>query len=608
MCGIFGTTLKKDFSSSADAIKHRGPDDDGKFRDVNISLYQARLSIIDLSENGHQPMFNDSSNLSIIFNGEIYNFKDIKKDLVNLGYSFKSNSDTEVLLKGFEEYGSEIFSKLRGMWATVLYDVKKGELTLSRDQFGIKPLYYAISGKEIVFASEVKALLPQLNKLTPNTSAYFLYYNFGYFPGDLTSFKEIKKVLPGEIINFNLRSGEIKRSFAKIKNENNRTLITDENEESQLINKSLLESVEKHYISDVPVGLLLSGGNDSSFLAALSKEAGQNPTCFSVSIEGSGDKGYAKKVARHLNLPFVEEKISIENFRNQYDLLWDIIDQPTGDVSFIPTSLIFSTIKNRSKVVLSGEGGDELFGGYQRHKNFAGFDQMKFESFFPESLFSLKSENYMKFANPVLSRARNFLSSFETLGNEYLYTARVADLPIKQKETLLYMQNYYENHPYKNLIQPNLFFDLFMYLPYNLMYKGDMSSMAYGIESRVPFLDKEFFNTCNSVSPDIRFSTSALSKKIMKESMKKYLPKELIYRKKSGFGIDIRKYAKEKVLSDLDEAITYHQKYSEELGLKDSNICDLVKKDKAQLLLDKYPRFVFSLITNYKVVSKYWKS
>lgn len=608
MCGIFGTTFKKDFSLSADALKHRGPDDQGKFTNANISLYQARLSIIDLSENGHQPMFNDSNNLSIIFNGEIYNFQDIKKDLISCGFNFKSNSDTEVLLKGFEKYGIEIFSKLRGMWAVALYDTKKGELTLSRDHFGIKPLYYVINGKDIIFASEVKALILQLGKLTPNTSAYFLYYNFGYFPGDLTSFKEIKKVLPGEIINFNLNNGEVKKTFTKIANENNNSFITDENEASEIINESLLDSVEKHYIADVPVGLLLSGGNDSSFLAALSKEAGQNPTCYSVSIEGSGDSGYAEKVAKYLNLPFVEEKISVDSFKNQYDLLWNIIDQPTGDVSFLPTSLIFSVIKGKSKVVLSGEGGDELFGGYQRHQNFAGFNQMEFGSFFPEPLFFSKYENYIKFINPIFSRIRNFAQPFETLGSGYLYKSKVLDLPIKQKETLLYMQNYYENHPYKNLIQPNLFFDLFMYLPYNLMYKGDMSSMAYGIESRVPFLDKEFFNACNSISPNLKLSSEFLNKKIMKKSMEKYLPNDLVYRKKSGFGIDIRKYANEKIISDLNEAITYHQKYSEELGLKDSNIYDLVKENKAELLLKKYPRFAFSLISNYKVMSCYWQA
>ena len=147
-----------------------------------------------------------------------------------------------------------------------------------------------------------------------------------------------------------------------------------------------------------------------------------------------------------------------------------------------------------------------------------------------------------------------------------------------------------------------------MYLPHNLMYKGDMSSMAYGIESRVPFLDREFFNACNSISPHIRLSSDFLSKKIMKKSMEKYLPKELIYRNKSGFGVDIRKYASEKIIYDLKEAVIYHQKYSEELGLKDSKIFDLVKEDKAELLLKKYPRFVFSLISNYKVMSKYWRN
>lgn len=605
MCGIFGTTLKKDPSKSIEAIKHRGPDDSGKFGDDRISLHQSRLSIIDLSERGHQPMLNDAGNLSIIFNGEIYNFQDIKKDLTATGFKFKSNSDTEVLLKGFEKYDSDIFSKIRGMWAVALYDDRRAELTLSRDHFGIKPLYYAISGKDIVFASEIKALIPQLSRLTPNTSSYFLFYNLGYFPGAETSFAEIKKLLPGEIMTFNLNSGKTQKSFATLRNESRGQIITDENEAADLLNKSLLDSVERHYISDVPVGLLLSGGNDSSFLAALSKKTGKNPICFSVSIEGSGDKGYAAKVAKHLGLPFQEEKITTESFKKQYELIWDILDQPTGDVSFLPTSLIFSTIKGKSKVVLSGEGGDELFGGYLRHKNFAGFKEMGFESFFPESLFSAGLEN-IRLINPLLSRARNLLKFFESLGSEYLYSSKTIDFPIKQKEALLFMQELYQNHPYRDLISPNLFFDLFMYLPHNLMYKGDLSSMAYGIESRVPFLDKELFNACNQIDPNLRLSLGFLSKKIMKKSMEKHLPSELIYREKSGFGIDIKKYAGEKILSDFKKSIHYHQKYAEELGLKDSGIENLIEESKAELLIKKYPRFVFALVSNYKVMDRYW--
>ncbi len=600
MCGIFGTTLKKDFRKALSLLNHRGPDDTGLFQNDKITLAHKRLAIIDLSERGHQPMFNDRGNLSLIYNGEIYNYQDLKKGLMAEGVSFKSESDTEVLLKGFEKYGNTFFSKLEGMWAAALYDAETNRLTLSCDHFGIKPIFYANKGKDIIFASEVKALVSQLEKVTPNTDSYFLFYNFGYFPGGETSFKEIKKLLPGEIIAFDLNAGTNKKLFAELSNnktqKNTQEYIEDEEEAVKIIDESLTASVEKHFLADVPVSLLLSGGNDSSLLAALSKKLGKDPICFNVAISGSGDGDYAERVVRELGLNLEKEVVTENSFKEQYKKVFDILDQPTGDVSFIPTSLVYSSIEGKSKVVLSGEGGDELFGGYLRHTNFASFQNMDFKNSFRYPYFT--SDFGLKYVNPIFRRTR-FQKS---LGSAYLNLSKTFDFPIKQKETISFMQEFYKSHPYKDYIQPNLFFDLFMYLPYNLMYKGDMSSMAYSIESRVPFLDKAFFNAVSRVSPELRLSPNFTSKKIMKKVMEKYLPKELIYRKKSGFGVSLQKFGEDLVLADLKAALKYHKDNKEALGIVSSGLEEIVDTSKAEIILKKYPRFAYSLITNHKVI------
>lgn len=584
-------------------IAHRGPDDKGEWRNEKILMCQTRLSIIDLSSGGHQPMLNDNGNLVIVFNGEIYNYSDLKKDLESQGVHFKSKSDTEVILRGFEKYGEDFFVKLRGMWAFAIYDSNKDTILLSRDQFGIKPLYYAKTGSQIVFGSEIKAVIPYLQNLNPNSSNYFTFLNLGYFPGEHTSFDEIKKVLPGEIIYFDCNSGKKTSKFVDLPKAES-FFVEDINTASDLIQKGLIDSMEKHFVSDVPVGLLLSGGNDSSFIASLSKELGKTPTCFNVSIEGSLDNNYAEKVAKHLNLPFESIKIKNREFEEQYNKIWEIIDQPTSDVSFIPTSLVYSLIKGKSKVVLSGEGGDELFGGYLRHRKFSAIEEMSFSNFFPD--FSRLSKQSLGFTNPIINRMRDLFGIFESMGSLYLYNSRQIDLGIKQREMLKFFDEYYNNHPYKKYIQPNLFFDFFMYIPHSLMYKGDMSSMAYGIESRVPFLDKEFFKIISSISPRMRLSKEFTDKNIIKKTMLRYLPEELVYRKKTGFGININNYG-DLVIKDLLKAIEFHVENKSAFGILDAGLESVIKKENVKILLKKYPRFAFALISNHKVMKDYVK-
>lgn len=603
MCGIFGTTIGNlDPRSALEKIAHRGPDDRGEWRQGGALLCQARLSIIDLSAGGHQPMLNDQGNVGIIFNGEIYNYLELRRELESQGIKFKSQSDTEVILRGFEKYGESFFSRLRGMWAVAVLDSGRGRLVLSRDHFGIKPIFYSFIDGQIIFGSEVKSLIPYLPKVSPNRDEYFLFYNFGYFPGASTSFREIKKVCPGEVVSLDLSSGQSRSSFINLPVSSE--IVYSADQAAEIIQSSLLDSVKSHFIADVPVGLLLSGGNDSSFLAALSKEAGKNPICFNVSIAGSLDNDYAERVATHLGLPYERIDLLEQDFIRQYRSLEDILDQPTSDVSFIPTSLVFSAIRGKSKVVLSGEGGDEMFGGYLRHRLVARFNQMGFNSFFPD--FSDWSKYDLTITNPLLARARRLLSQREDLASVYLDSVRQIDLGVKQADSLEFLKQFFEHHPYRDSIQPNLFFDLFMYIPDSLMYKGDMSSMAYGIEGRVPFLDREFFHAVSAISPQLRLSPEFTGKKIMKLAMEKYLPKELIYRKKTGFGVGLSKY-RELIMADLLEAITYHQKHGTELGLTGSSLETVVKPANVSLLLKKYPRFAFSLITNHHVCRKYLK-
>jgi asparagine synthase (glutamine-hydrolysing) len=604
MCGIFGSTIKGiDCKKAVACLAHRGPDDFGIYSDENgISLCQTRLAIIDLSPGGHQPMWNGDNSIGIIFNGEIYNYQELKKDLEEQGVQFVSKSDTEVILKAYEKFGAEYFSKLRGMWALVIYDKKKNTLVFSRDYFGIKPLLLSETSEGLLFGSEARTILQNLKSVTPNTDKYYLYYNFGFFPGKDTAYKEIRKVLPGEVLTYDLEKKVFSSTHLSLKNSNEKVL--EESSAVNVVDKGLRDTIEKHFIADVPVGVLLSGGNDSSLIASISKSLGKQPLCFNIAIEGSKDSEYAEKVAKYLDLPFESLKVSSEVFKDQYQKILNHLDEPTADVSYIPTSLVFSMIKGKSKVVLSGEGGDELFGGYGRHGRLYDIKEFKEQGFIIDKF--LYAKNSLNFLNPLLARIRQKLLGSSQVALRYLLLGRNIDLNIKEEDTVKYLEHYYNSHWYHKLIPANLFFDLFFYLPGNLMQKADICSMFSSIESRVPFLDKEFFKVSSSLDNKFRLSSEYREKKILKKVMEKYLPKELIYRPKQGFGIKIGKFGNF-VLEDLEKAILYHKQNAKVLGIIDSGLEGVVEVKNAKVILDKFPRFAYALITNHQVMQKYLK-
>ena len=615
MCGIIGVTKKNPeaIKKCLSLIRHRGPDGEGVFFDDNISLGHRRLAILDLSLNARQPMLSSDGNLAIVYNGEIYNFRALREDLIKKGYEFQSTGDTEVVLKGYSEYGIDFFLRMRGMWALAIYDKAKNCLVLARDFFGIKPLFYFIEKDVLHFASELKGLTPLISKVEPNKDYYFQLFNLGYFCAPETGYKNIKKLEPGEILVWDLAAQKVKnQEKINLPEGEIKTDYLDSFEQAaDVLDEILMDSVKAHYVSDVPVGLLLSGGNDSSLIAALSVASGQKPIAYNLDIKNSLDSEYAEKVSQHLDLELVSLKMSEELLEKQYEKIWEIIDEPIAESSFIPTSLIYSSIASQTKVVLSGEGGDELFGGYRRYEKITRHSKIKENNrlinFF-NMLASGNSNLALEFLNPALNRARN--SMFDNFTNDiigsYLINARIIDYPFEYRKLRKYLIDFF-NRLGKNIqtSQPRLFLDNFLYLPNDLMYKNDLSSMAYSIEARVPFLDKEVFKTVASkIRPKYRLSPQFLEKKILKKVMEKYLPKNLIYRPKKGFSFSFKKYCFKSFHSDFAKALDFHQQNLDAFGLVGSGLGKVIKPENAKILIDKYPSFAFALVSNWKIFGR----
>lgn len=598
MCGIIGISAgnqKKKLSQGLEVIHHRGPDDRGVFSDVSVTLGHARLSIIDLSPTGHQPMGDDKSAI-ITFNGEVYNYRDLRMELEKRGSVFNGKSDTEVILKGYESEGVSFLSKMRGMWALGVYDVKAKKIILSRDHFGIKPLYYAIEDGELFFASELKALKKILKPLSPNTSKYFQFYNLGYFIGEDTCYQEIKKILPGQVLSWSLEKHAVSMEFL--------SLVPSQDKEDKgfeesvrVVEEAIRDSIEKHFIADVEVGLLLSGGADSSLIAALSKEINKKPVCYHVSIPGAIDTEYARKVAGHLKLELVEKELSQAFLEQEYNDMSLWLDQPTSDVSIIPTSLVYKAINKVSKVVLSGEGGDELFGGYARHNSLAELSGLKPTLNLAGKLYS-PSIFGLKYLNPILSRVEKNISN--NLLSTYLASVKTIAFPIDESKIKRDLAEYYNLHPYKAFTSENLFFDQFMYLPHSLMYKNDIASMHSSVEARVPLVDREVLRAASSLSPGYRFSLEYPSKKIIKTILKKRLPGHLVDRPKKGFGFSFDKFDAPFFVEDYKQAAKFHLENKESFAMP-SQLSSLLSESKAEIICKKFPRFAFSLVTNHKV-------
>jgi len=565
MCGIAGKVslknkniLPDDINKMLRSINHRGPDDEGIYVDKNIGLGHKRLSIIDLSPLGHQPMLSEDKNIIITFNGEIYNFKKLKDELKILGYNFKSKTDTEVIIYLYKNYGLNCLEKLRGMFAFVIYDKKKNLLFGARDRLGIKPLKYYIDKNNFIFASELKAILTNKEiKKKIDYQAVYDYLSFSYIPHPRTGFKNINKLPQGHyfILNLNNNKFEIKKYWDL--NFNKKINLPKYELKNLLLNK-IEESVKLRMLSDVPLGVFLSGGIDSSLVTHYMAINSNRPIkTFSIrSHIPKYDEGkYIKLITDKYKTEHHELYIEPNSFK-ELDKLIYLYEEPFGDSSMLPLYNLSRYASKHITVSLCGEGGDENFGGYSYYvkqhylnkiKNYPEFlkkTSLKINNFYYNTL---QNYNFIKFDNNLLNHSRQNLITAYFNSRAYLddeqkqnflnksFLEQIPDKSCKFFEDIIADKKIYE--PLDNVF----YTDYYSFIPDDLMTKLDIASMGSSLEGRVPLLDHKLVELCAQL--DLKFKLNGCNTKVfLKEIIKNIIPDQIINRKKMGFGIPINEW------------------------------------------------------------------
>jgi asparagine synthase (glutamine-hydrolysing) len=522
ICGFLANNLDKDkrrdlLRGMSALISHRGPDDNGYFENNNISLAHRRLSIID-KVGGHQPMTTDDENVVVVFNGEIYNFRELRKEFSAKGYAFKTDSDTEVILAGYILFGDSIFEKLNGMFAISIWDKSNNRLTLARDRLGIKPLYYSTQQDAIYFASEIKSVqyatsLQKLDELSLES-----YMSYGYVPGNETLISGITCLTPGSILT--VKDGKFtKRQFWS--HQYNQTIICSENEYLEQLKVKLGLAVKRRMLSDVPIGAFLSGGVDSSLIVALMAKNNSAPVkTFSIGFdeEGGNEFNYSRMVAKQFQTDHMEVLYTEDEF---FDLFSDAIwyqDEPLRHDASVPLLYLAREAKQKATVILSGEGADELFLGYTK---FSRASQM----------------------SPIMRFLPKYFSNYFINRNLQSLPKRICMLPLAvgvnlpTNSSILTDFNKSEAPTWVEKIAD---VDCRNYL-ISLLMKQDKMTMAAAIESRVPFLDHELVEWAHNLPLSYKYGNKT-GKYLVKKMAADFFPKDFIHRQKMGFPVPIDRW------------------------------------------------------------------
>jgi asparagine synthase (glutamine-hydrolysing) len=582
MCGILGIINRNRsqvdlalLTNLNQIIEHRGPDDQGAFIDNGIGLAHQRLSIVDLSPTGHQPMVSSDSNFVIVFNGEIYNHFEIREKLKSLGCVFKGGSDTETILEGYRYYGTSIFEMLNGIFALAIYDKKRKKCILARDQYGVKPLYFYKNEDVILFSSEIKGLT-QHPKFQSNLDkeAVVNYLSFLWCPGEGTLFDTVKKLEPGFYLEYDLDSNKIEKfQFYQIPFTGKYDCEKNEKELIFELEYKLFESVKRQLMGDVPIGFFLSGGLDSSLIVAMAKQIlkDEKLKCFTINSDGFTAEGfvsdlyYSKKLAKELNLDLNIIEAEVDILKDFDKMIWHL-DEPQADPAPLHVYNICRAAKNEGiKVLLGGVAGDDLFSGYRRHQ---ALYYERYYSHFPSQFFSMVNGLLAQgnSTNPTLRRVKKLLSnssktSLERMAGYFSWIPLDKTYNLLSKSFQSELKNYDPNSYFYQLLEkiPNekdrlnqmLFWELKTFLPAHNLNYTDKMSMATGVEARVPFLDVELVDFSTKIPPQLKMK-GLQTKHILKKVAEKYLPLEIIYRPKSGFGAPVRKW----ITNDLEEMIS----------------------------------------------------
>ena len=561
MCGICGLihfdgqpVSRQLLAGMNDQLRHRGPDGDGYFIDGAVGLAMRRLKIIDMA-GSDQPLDNEDGSLALIFNGEIYNYRELRRRLAARGHRFKTDGDGETIAHLYEEYGDEALKRLRGMFALALWDGRRRRLLLARDRFGQKPLYYYQDSQVFVFASEIKAILAHPN--VPRASRFAAgdgqaladYLSFGYVPAPATAFAGVKMLEAATALQIDAAGAAQARRYWALPPLARPDSRADAAQYSGELRERLAEAVKLRLVSDVPLGAFLSGGLDSSLIVALMRRASNAPVkTFSIGFEGDDsfdETPYAAKVARHLETEHTAFRVAPEAMSLLPELVWHH-DQPFADSSAIPTYLVSKLTREQVTVALTGDGGDELFAGYERF--YAAALMRKLSRLPPPLLRGAagllgRLPEGTGYYDPI-KRARRFARAASLrFEDAYFDMVRVFDSALlaqicpgalAQPPSLAPYMDGSQPHPVARLVEANMR----SYLPDDLLIKADRCSMGASLEARAPFLDHELAEYAGSIPFNLKLS-GARTKHILKEAARGLLPDEIIDRKKHGFGLPL---------------------------------------------------------------------
>ncbi len=548
MCGFVGfcddsKNKKKIIRDMADIIKHRGPDSDGYYVDNNIALGFRRLSIIDLDK-GSQPIFNEDKDKVIVFNGEIYNYKEIREELKSKGHKFSTNTDTEVILHGYEEYKEDILNKLRGMFAFVIYDIKEKSLFGARDFYGIKPFYYYYDNENFLFGSEIKSFLGSPNfKKELNKDMLSQYLTFQCSIGEDTFFKNTYKLLPGHYFIYKDKELEVKKYYeVKLEPNDDKSL----EEWVSGIREVIDNSVLAHKVSDVEVGSFLSSGVDSSLIAKLSSV----DKTFTVGYDNKkySEIDYAKEFSDKINVSNVSKKISKEEYFKEFSNVQYYMDEPLADASAVMLYFLSKTASKHVKVCLSGEGADEIFGGYNiYHEPYSVSWYNKIPYFIRKCIGILvyPFRNYTGF-NFLYRRSKKIEDRY--IGNAFIFepndAKKIVNFNYGNKTYKDFTKPYYDKVSDLDVVTKMQYIDFNFWLIYDILLKADKMSMANSLEVRVPYLDREVIEYASKLPSKYKIvgnETKYAFRKVAKEE----LADKVADKKKLGFPVPIREWLKE---------------------------------------------------------------
>ncbi len=550
MCGFVGFTNKINDASIVlgkmmDRIKHRGPDSDGKYVDEQIAMGFRRLSIIDLSDQGSQPIFNEDKSLVLTFNGEIYNYKDLREELVASGHKFYTQTDSEVLIHGYEQWGEDMLDKLRGMFAFVIFNKNTNEVFGARDFFGIKPLYYAKMGETLMWGSEIKSFLDHPHfKKELNTDVLETYLTFQYSPTTETFFKNVYKLPAAHCFTYKNGEMNVRRYWeVKFHADNGPSLEDWVNR----ISDTFKNSVEVHKFADVEVGSFLSSGVDSSYVATV---ANVDKT-FTVGFgedEKYNEIGYAKEFSKYIHKENFSKVISPEEYWNSLSKIQYHMDEPLADPAAVALFFVCQIASEKVKAVLSGEGADEIFGGYNIYHNPADMvSYFKIPRPIRKAVGAVADKLPHKHGINYLIRGSKDLDE-RFIGNAYIFSEKerkdILSIKTNAPDAMAITKPFYDKVRDQDQVTQMQYIDLHLWMTGDILLKADKMSMAHSLELRVPFLDRKVMELAEQIPVKDRV-TETETKYAMRLAALQACPPQTAKKKKLGFPVPIRVWLKE---------------------------------------------------------------